>query len=198
MTAPFTSDASAQTVTNALNALTTVGNVLVTYSSGTTFCDDSNLAWASWGVGPVVPIIPAGRNMVSVTFLSDHGPQPSLVVLDATGALLTGTLDNGMWTAYGGASLPVGMIGGGVSTATSVVGTKENAVCSNRGSCSTLTGLCTCSSGFYPSDGQGNAGTINDCGYVPLNAVSPFAPSPVITACPGTPLVCSAHGTCDR
>ena len=82
--------------------------------------------------------------------------------------------------------------GGMISVET---GTKENAECSNRGVCNIATGQCTCSTGFYPSDGMGGPGSINDCGYVPLAAL---VPAPPITACPGSPTVCSGHGTCDR
>ena len=67
---------------------------------------------------------------------------------------------------------------------------------SNRGLCDSTTGLCTCATGFLPSNGLGGAGTINDCGYVPLNVGgSPVTP---IGACPGTLVACSGHGTCDR
>ena len=50
VTAPFSAQASAATVSNALNALSTVGSVSVAYSMGVTFCDSSYLAWAGGGV----------------------------------------------------------------------------------------------------------------------------------------------------
>jgi len=46
-----------------------------------------------------------------------------------------------------------------------VKGSKEFDECSNRGLCDRATGLCSCFEGFSASDGQGNDGTIANCGY---------------------------------
>ncbi|RHY00839.1 hypothetical protein DYB36_012976, partial [Aphanomyces astaci] len=51
-------------------------------------------------------------------------------------------------------------------TGGSVVGTKEDAVCSNRGTCDTLHGICICAEGFTSSDGYGGPGSRGDCGYM--------------------------------
>lgn len=127
VSAPFAGNAPAAAVAAVLNAMPTVLSATVAYTGlFTTFCDNSNGAFAA--AGP--PLIPAGGNMVTITFASPTGPQPGVLVLSAAAALLTGVLDNNVWTAHGGASLPVGTGGvGGFSTITSVAGTKENAPC---------------------------------------------------------------------
>lgn len=74
---------------------------------------------------------------------------------------------------------------GGFSLAFTIVksqeGSKENAHCSNRGSCDTHTvriaykminylictqGSCQCYENYATSDGNGNAGSRGDCGYI--------------------------------
>jgi len=68
-------------------------------------------------------------------------------------------------------------------------GTKENAVCSNRGVCDTATGDCMCNTNYATSNGVAGSGTRGDCGY----------PTATIQVCPGPgspPVACSAHGTC--
>lgn len=47
-----------------------------------------------------------------------------------------------------------------------VKGNKENIECSGRGNCDTTTGTCFCYTGYGSSDGQGNSGVLNDCGYI--------------------------------
>lgn len=54
-------------------------------------------------------------------------------------------------------------------------GNKENIECSGRGDCDTSTGTCFCYKGYGSSDGQGNSGVLNDCGYImplPFDAVN--------------------------
>lgn len=74
-----------------------------------------------------------------------------------------------------------------VVISTLVEGTKENAVCSNRGICNTETGTCTCAEGFASSDGNGNIGLRGDCGYATTEIVH----------CPGD-IECSNHGVCSE
>ena len=49
--------------------------------------------------------------------------------------------------------------------AEAVKGTRENAVCSNRGYCDEKTGLCQCLEGFAGSDANESRGLRRDCGY---------------------------------
>ena len=70
-----------------------------------------------------------------------------------------------------------------------VTGTKESALCSNRGVCDVVTGDCSCNTNYDTSNGMAQSGTRGDCGY----------PTATIQVCPGPgnpPIACSAHGTC--
>ena len=79
-----------------------------------------------------------------------------------------------------------------LSAAETVAGTKEAASCSNHGVCDTLTGICACDKGFEPSDGQGGAGLVRDCGYNNVAVLN-------VTQCHGwdnAKGVCSQAGDC--
>lgn len=60
-------------------------------------------------------------------------------------------------------------------TGGSQIGTKEDAVCSNRGICNEYTGVCECFLQYGSSDGWNGFGSRGDCGHV-----TPFADVPVI------------------
>lgn len=183
-TKPFNPRASAATIRKLLEDLPTVGAVSVAFSSGLTFCNADYPGQAS-NPGLNHAFIPRSGNIVSVTFLSEHGDVPSLVLYDAKGAMLSGLDDNQIEMGFNGEGIPVSTPTG-ASMAYSVLGTKENAPCSNRGTCNTETGDCECFPGFYSSDAQGRKGTVGDCGFAELP----------ITTCPGFPEDCSGHGTC--
>ena len=55
--------------------------------------------------------------------------------------------------------------GQSVNGYTSIKGTTETEVCNHRGLCDATTGMCSCFSGFASSDGTGERGDMNDCGY---------------------------------
>jgi hypothetical protein len=173
VTRPFAPNANAAVIRELMEELPTVGGVSVSFSRGTTFC---NAEFSG---------VPASGNVVSLTFLTEHGDVPSILVLDEYGSLLTGIVDNAIDVATDGGPLSFSTPTG-AAQAFSVRGTKENIACSGRGTCNTLTGDCKCNTGFYASDGRGNSGTIGDCGYAQLP----------VTSCPGYPNECSGHGTC--
>jgi hypothetical protein len=87
----------------------------------------------------------AGSNKIRIEFLTNFGDLPALRwILD--GALTLAISEDG--------------VGG------SVMGTKEEVVCSNRGICNHITGVCRCAYGFTSSDGFGGEGDRGDCGYM--------------------------------
>jgi len=195
ITRPFAPTASAYDLQALLQELPTVHRVSVAFSAGSTFCDASYLSAS--GLNPLRQ--PASGNVVSVTFATEHGPLPRLLVLDAAASPMYGPKDNMVFIAAGGEGLAATVVvqqggsgGGGsgsISTTlfTSRSGTKESLPCSGRGLCDGTSGQCACFSGFGPSDGAGGKGTLPDCGF-------PYLP---ITACPGLGgLECSGKGTC--
>ncbi|KAG1683703.1 hypothetical protein DVH05_005427 [Phytophthora capsici] len=121
------------TLTSALNALTTIGKVAVTYST------DVN------GVTSSPACNSAGSNMIRIEFLTNFGDLPPL-----------------RWILDGALTLTISVDGVGGS----VRGTKEEVVCSNRGICNHITGVCRCVYGFTSSDGFGGEGDRGDCGYM--------------------------------
>jgi len=143
---PFTPAATAYELRQRLTDV--VGPVTVTYSRGTTFCNNDYAG-----------LVPSSGNIVSVTFLTVYGPQPALIPnnyaisVAARGDSLTYTTD------YGAAQV------------WSVEGTKESSTCSGRGSCN-VAGDCVCYAGFASSNGRGLPGRRGDCGYAALPITS--------------------------
>ncbi|KAG6620832.1 tenascin-like protein [Phytophthora cinnamomi] len=87
----------------------------------------------------------AGSNTMRIEFLTNFGNLPPL-----------------RWILDGALTLTINVDGVGGS----VQGTKEEAVCSNRGICNHLTGVCRCAYGFTSSDSFGGEGDRGDCGYM--------------------------------
>ena len=98
--------------------------------------------------------------MILVDFLTQLGDLPSLKgSAAALGNTVTG---NGL---AGTGALQIATGGTALQGQASVKGTRENALCSNHGSCDLATGLCACDAQYGSSNGKGGVGTIGDCGY---------------------------------
>ena len=171
-TLPLPGSANALDVQRALHALPTIGQVSVTFDShdGTaaSLCSD----YAS-----------ISNNIVKVTFLSEFGSLPDLVLRDPAGHPLTGVAASKLHVATGGDGL---LRSGDGATLLSTEGTKESIACSGRGTCEAETGTCVCYTGFGSSNGRGDAGQRGDCGH----------DRDPITSCPGIGIECSGHGVC--
>lgn len=129
----------------ALENLETIGTVKVTCPLGTAslVCD------------------PSGLNPCSITFITEHGDVPDLVLTDET-----------LVKAPAPAVLTVDVDG----TGSSVRGTTEEATCANRGICNEQTGVCACFAQYGSSDGTNAMGNQRDCGY--LLPFVPVTPAP--------------------
>jgi len=155
-------DATEDEVEAALTYINRLTEVDVSFSTGSAVCNADDI------------------NVVTVEFTQNFGEQPPLVAY-------TDGLDDG--------AITIKTAGGTLTdddgtTYTSVTGTKENDVCSNRGTCDTSNGSCDCFSTnndvYESSNGYADAGNRGDCGY----------PSTTIGACPGE-VECSLNGYCD-
>jgi hypothetical protein len=56
-------------------------------------------------------------------------------------------------------------VDGDLSVSTIQDGTKEYITCSGRGLCNHAAGVCECFAGYASSNGQGEVGTLGDCGF---------------------------------
>ena len=118
-------------------------------------------------------------NVITVTFSQNFGDVPVLVphfVEDSTMEVVVyskgATVEDSNEVLY-----------------TSVMGTKENALCSNRGFCDTSIGTCSCydtnGDSYTTSNGYAGEGDRGDCGL----------PEGAVSSCPGE-VACSGHGSC--
>jgi hypothetical protein len=75
------------------------------------------------------------------------------------------------------------------------VGTRENDICSNRGICDVMSGICGCIASDTPDFETSNGGQPAKLGDATANRGDCGYPLKVITGCPGE-IACSAHGVC--
>lgn len=143
---PF--DASSSVLRDILMSSLGFEDALVEFSFGTIACS------------PATPV--NTQNVIKITFPVDHGNLPPLQV-DTTYLRLTAQVSGIVVVAGDGAAI------GGI---TSQMGTKENALCSNKGTCNYETGQCLCAAGYGSSDGRGRRGSRNDCGTILPRLVS--------------------------
>jgi hypothetical protein len=136
-------------VTTVINATPGFYNNFTNYSYHTEFCNRD------------------GTNYATVTFESALNDLPDLKVdysqliddTDGISELGSGFIE----LATDGSTLSHAH---GNFSIRSVRGTRENKVCSGRGLCDHTTGRCQCYAGHAQSDGNGNRGSIGDCGFV--------------------------------
>eukprot|EP00941_MAST-03F_sp_MAST-3F-sp1_P004552 g4552.t1 len=118
---------------------------------------------------------------IQIEFLKNPG---ALVPITANIDTLAGSLGSASLTVVTGGTA-------GNNGAATVLGTRENAECSNRGDCDHRTGVCTCSDGFSSSDGGTNEGKTGDCSYTTQNAAATNCPTVAGVG------ICNLQGTCD-
>lgn len=164
---------SASELETKLESLSSIRGVDVVLYGGSTVCDDDGVS-------------------AEITFRNDPGDLPDLVLLGTS------------YLTSDGGSTSLSIVSGGSTGSqggTSYDGDAALTECSGRGYCNQQFGDCWCqktavaSTGglFEASDGEGGAGTRDDCGYY---SVTP-------TGCPygddgsGSVTTCSNHGTCD-
>ena len=138
-------NSTAAEVETALESLSSIASdVVVTYLNvtDTGFCSST------------------GTGVVRVTFKALPGDLPAVRV--DRSLLANGYSNNG---EPGTGQVLIATDGVAIGNYTSVQGTKENAVCNNRGLCDYTAGKCTCVTGWGSSDGMGNMGDRGDCGY---------------------------------
>lgn len=143
---PFNANEAA--VKSALESLSTLKEVKVTFRGSTVACSTSN-------------------SVVLIDFVSELGDLPAL---RGSQALLC---DNVNGNGQGGSGTLVFASQGAIlQSEVSVKGTRENAFCSNHGKCDFATGTCGCDDNYGSSNGKGGSGPIGDCGFHELRYVA--------------------------
>uniref|UniRef100_A0A7S3JTR5 EGF-like domain-containing protein n=1 Tax=Aureoumbra lagunensis TaxID=44058 RepID=A0A7S3JTR5_9STRA len=146
-TKPIPMDATPELVEYYLEQLSTINDIEITFSGGErdfSLCDEFGTT-------------------ALITFLTEHGDVPSL--------------NYTLYPGKAGINPQISIFTDGTASALrpaleSVMGTKEEAECSNHGTCDTATGQCLCYRGFTSSNGLGRneAGVLGDCGAIEQNS----------------------------
>ncbi|CAM9494096.1 unnamed protein product [Scytosiphon promiscuus] len=135
-TEPIPTNASSAALKEVLEELATLDVISVALGTSSTVCQED------------------GSDIMSVTFVTQHGDVPLLVADDSL------LIDDSNGGAPGS---------GNVTVTEHVQGTTEEDVCSNHGLCDRETGECSCFTGWSSSNGAGGIGDRSDCGYrVPM------------------------------
>ena len=138
---------TAPELTAALESLDSIYSVKVNFGFENSFCTNSS-----------------NINVNEIEFVSPHGDLPPIKFF-ANNLVLTDTAFTGATGILSIATDGSTMTEKGGNVVASVMGTTESEYCSNRGTCDALTGDCACYGQWRSSDGEGNSGNINDCGY---------------------------------
>ena len=154
-TAPLYGNATEADVKAALEALSTVTEVLVNFTAKHAAREEADAVGHLQAMSGIAAVRAAdvawttdGTNTMVVTFRQEFGDLPALQA-SVTSAL--------------GGTVVVETDGAGTY---SVRGTKENLECSGRGWCDRVTGDCRCYLGYRSSNGNNEPGNRGDCGYI--------------------------------
>jgi hypothetical protein len=176
-TGPIRYNVSAAELEAAIESLPTIGDVTVEFNnrtyeiefSETTVINNTPGFYKNWTNYSYHTEFcnKDGTNYATITFESELNDLPDMKVdysqliddTDGISELGSGFIE----LATDGSTLTHDF---GNSSIKSVRGTRENKVCSGRGLCDHQTGRCQCYAGYGQSDGNGNRGSIGDCGYV--------------------------------
>lgn len=109
-----------------------------------------------------------GSNILTVTFITELGGS---VHPDAYTRKLAPALPRTITAVTDFVTIVDGWSSGSITDSnglvfTDVPGTKEYNLCSDRGLCNFVTGVCQCFIGYGSSNGLGGEGRVGDCGYV--------------------------------
>ena len=131
-----TATTTAAELETALNGLSTLERVYVSYDDPTIYVGAPGLSADS------LQLCRASEGLVNIEFMVPTGNVPQMTLNSSAN------------------------IDGALTIMTVQDGTKEYIDCSGRGLCDHDSGLCQCFAGYASSDGQGNIGTLRDCGAI--------------------------------
>lgn len=137
----ISANANEAAVKSALESLSTLREVRVTFFGAATACS-------------------SGNSVMAIELVSELGDLPSL---RGSKALVRDSVNGNGQDGSGSLVFAVG--GATLQGQQSVKGTRELAFCSNHGVCDFDTGVCACDPNYGSSDGKGGPGPIGDCGY---------------------------------